>query len=74
MSVASACSIQVEKRPVVVLSNNDGCVVSRSYEAKKLGIVAVPFFQIEDIIRQHQVQVFSSNYASEMSREHIRTL
>ena len=68
---------KLEKRPVVVLSNNDGCVVSRSYEAKKLGIpMAVPFFQIEDIIRQHQVQVFSSNYAlyAEMSRRFMNIL
>lgn len=50
-------------KPVVVLSNNDGCVVSRSNEAKALGIrMAVPAFQVEEIIRRHDVQVFSSNY------------
>jgi DNA polymerase V len=50
-------------RPVVVLSNNDGCVVSRSNEAKALGIrMAVPVFQAEEIIREHGVFVFSSNY------------
>ncbi|ENX23212.1 hypothetical protein F892_02459 [Acinetobacter vivianii] len=68
---------KLENRPVVVLSNNDGCVVSRSYEAKKLGIkMAVPVFQIEDIIRQHQVEVFSSNYAlyAEMSRRFMNIL
>ncbi len=68
---------KLEHRPVVVLSNNDGCVVSRSYEAKKLGIkMAVPFFQIEDLVRQHQVQVFSSNYAlyAEMSRRFMNVL
>ena len=57
--------------PVIVLSNNDGCVVSRSQEAKDLGIkMAVPFFQIRDIVEQHQVQVLSSNYAlyAEMSK------
>lgn len=51
-------------QPIIVLSNNDGCVVARSKEAKALGIkMAVPVFQIQDIILHHQVQVFSSNYA-----------
>ena len=50
--------------PVVVLSNNDGCIVSRSAEAKALGIkMGEPLFQARPIIEQHQVQVFSSNYA-----------
>lgn len=51
-------------RPVVVLSNNDGCVISRSNEAKQIGIkMGVPFFQIEDLIARQNVAVFSSNYA-----------
>ncbi|MFK5073381.1 DNA polymerase V subunit UmuC, partial [Klebsiella pneumoniae] len=50
-------------KPVVVLSNNDGCIVSRTDEAKKLGIdMAVPYFQCKDIMLQHGVIVFSSNY------------
>lgn len=50
--------------PVVVLSNNDGCVVARSPEAKALGIgMAVPFHQVQGLIRRHGVAVFSSNYA-----------
>jgi DNA polymerase V len=50
--------------PVVVLSNNDGCVVARSPEAKALGIkMAVPAFQIEELIKTHQIRVYSSNYA-----------
>ncbi len=50
--------------PVVVLSNNDGCVVARSPEAKALGIgMAVPFFQIQAPARRYGVAVFSSNYA-----------
>ena len=50
--------------PVVVLSNNDGCVVARSKEAKALGIkMAVPVFQIQEQIQQHGIQLFSSNYA-----------
>ncbi|HQQ63888.1 MAG TPA: Y-family DNA polymerase [Pseudomonadales bacterium] len=49
--------------PVVVLSNNDGCVVARSAEAKQLGIqMGVPFFQIQKAVRQHGIVVFSSNY------------
>lgn len=51
-------------RPVVVLSNNDGCVVARSNEAKALGItMGVPFYQVQDIIEQFNVAVFSSNFA-----------
>ncbi len=50
-------------KPIVVLSNNDGCVVARSAEAKKLGIkMGVPFFQIKDFCRKHGVIAFSSNY------------
>ncbi|EHD20688.1 MULTISPECIES: translesion error-prone DNA polymerase V subunit UmuC [Brenneria] len=51
-------------RPVVVLSNNDGCVIARSAEAKKLGIkMAMPFFHIRDLVKRYGVAVFSSNYA-----------
>ena len=50
-------------RPVIVLSNNDGCVVARSKEAKKLGIkMCQPYFQIEEFCIQENVAVFSSNY------------
>ena len=50
-------------QPVVVLSNNDGCVIARSSLAKKRGIkMGVPFFQIKQIVKKHSVQVFSSNY------------
>ena len=49
--------------PVVVLSNNDGCVVARSREAKEIGIpMGVPFFKIEDRVRRERIAVFSSNY------------
>jgi len=49
--------------PVVVLSNNDGCIIARSNEAKALGIkMGEPFFRCRDFIAAHQVQVFSSNY------------
>ena len=50
-------------RPVVVLSNNDGCVIARSNEAKALGItMGKPFFQIEYLIEKERLAVFSSNY------------
>ncbi|QKJ87401.1 translesion error-prone DNA polymerase V subunit UmuC [Paramixta manurensis] len=63
--------------PVVVLSNNDGCVIARSAEAKKLDIkMGVPYFQMKDLIRKHRVQVFSSNYAlyADMSNRVMTTL
>jgi DNA polymerase V len=50
-------------RPVAVLSNNDGCIISRSDEARKLGVgMAVPYFQARHIIEKNDVAVFSSNY------------
>lgn len=50
-------------KPVVVLSNNDGCIVSRTDEAKALGIkMAGPYYEAKEILKQHQVSVFSSNY------------
>ena len=57
--------------PVVVLSNNDGCIVARSNEAKALGIdMGVPFYQVKDQLEKAQVAVFSSNYIlyGDMSR------
>lgn len=54
----------LESKPVVVLSNNDGCVVSRSQEAKDLGLkMAVPWFQIKDLAKHHGIIALSSNYA-----------
>ena len=64
-------------KPVVVLSNNDGCVVARSNEAKALGIkMGVPIFQISELIKQHNVAVFSSNYTlyGDMSARVMATL
>lgn len=52
------------RTPIVVLSNNDGCVIARSAEAKALGIkMAAPYFQIRDDLKRWGVVVFSSNYA-----------
>lgn len=51
------------QKPVVVLSNNDGCVVARSNEAKQLGIaMGVPLFKVKKLIEKEKVHVFSSNY------------
>jgi DNA polymerase V len=53
----------VENKPVVVLSNNDGCIISRSDEAKALGVeMAGPFFKSRPIIEKYDVATFSSNY------------
>ncbi|NLB03854.1 MAG: Y-family DNA polymerase [Bacteroidales bacterium] len=64
-------------RPVIVLSNNDGCAVSRSNEAKKLGVkMGVPVFQIRELVQKHQIAVFSSNFVlyGDMSRRVQETL
>lgn len=53
----------LQGKPVVVLSNNDGCVIALSAEAKKLGItMGAPFFKQRDLFRAHRVTCFSSNY------------
>lgn len=52
------------KVPIVVLSNNDGCVIARSYDAKPFVKMGAPYFQIKNDLRRHGVQVFSSNYAA----------
>lgn len=55
---------RLRHKPVVVLSNNDGCVVARSQQARALGVrMGVPAFQIRDLIEEHGVAVLSSNYA-----------
>ncbi|MBV7434753.1 translesion error-prone DNA polymerase V subunit UmuC [Cardiobacteriaceae bacterium TAE3-ERU3] len=54
----------LQGKPIVVLSNNDGCIIARNAEAKALGIgMAEPYFKIRNQLRQHGVVVFSSNYA-----------
>lgn len=61
-------------KPVIILSNNDGCAVARSEEAKALGIkMGVPLFKIRDLVKEHGVQVFSSNYTlyGDMSRRFV---
>jgi DNA polymerase V len=64
-------------QPVVVLSNNDGCVVARSPEVKALGVgMGVPYFKIKHLVRQHRIRVFSSNYAlyGDLSDRVMKTL
>jgi DNA polymerase V len=54
---------RLQKQPVVVLSNNDGCIISRTDEAKRLGVgMAGPYFKAKDLIEANSVAVFSSNY------------
>lgn len=67
----------LQGKPVVVVSNNDGCIISRSAEAKALGIdMAAPYFKIKAALRYHQVTVFSSNYAlyADLSERVMQTL
>ena len=55
---------ELEGKPIVVLSNNDGCVIARSNEVKALGVkMGDPYFKLKDVIARHKVHVFSSNYA-----------
>lgn len=68
---------RLEGVPVVVMGNNDGIIVSRSNEAKALGIpMGSPTFKIRDLMRRHRVRGFSSNYAlyADMSRRMVETL
>lgn len=67
----------LEGHPVVVLSNNDGCIISRSQEAKQLGFkMAEPAFKRKELIEKYKVTVFSSNYTlyGDMSNRMMRTL
>ncbi|MEC9327286.1 MAG: Y-family DNA polymerase [Verrucomicrobiota bacterium] len=53
----------LNEKPVIVLSNNDGCAIARSNEAKRLGIkMGAPYYQIKGLCQKNQVSVFSSNY------------
>jgi len=55
---------KLKNKPVVVLSNNDGCAISRSNEAKALGVVmGAPWFKMQDLVKQHDIIGLSSNYA-----------
>ncbi|MBU0483943.1 MAG: Y-family DNA polymerase [Proteobacteria bacterium] len=68
---------ELQGKPIVVLSNNDGCIVARSNEAKALGLsMGAPYFKNKALIRKHNVQVFSSNYAlyGDLSHRVMRVL
>ncbi len=80
-SFYASCEIifrpDLQGRPVVVLSNNDGCIIARSAEAKKLGIkMGDPYFKCKDYFRQQGVVCFSSNYElyADMSNRVMTTL
>src|ERR1700712_6101110 len=68
---------ELRGKPIVVLSNNDGCVIARSNEAKALGIaMATPAYLSEELFRKNNVAVFSSNYTlyGDMSNRVMKTL
>src|SRR4051812_20263872 len=68
---------ELDGKPVVVLSNNDGCIIARSDEAKALGVdMAGPYFLAKPLIEKHNVEVFSSNYNlyGDMSRRVMAVL
>ncbi len=68
---------KIQNIPVVVLSNNDGCVISRSAEAKKIGIkMGEPYFKVKNLVKKNNVQIFSSNYAlyGDLSRRVMKVL
>ena len=68
---------KIKNVPVVVLSNNDGCVISRSTEAKKIGIkMGEPYFKVKELVRKNNVQIFSSNYSlyGDLSRRVMKVL
>ena len=53
----------LNQHPVIVLSNNDGCAISRSQEAKELGIkMGEPYFKFKNLVKKHNIKVLSSNY------------
>src|SRR5919112_1269495 len=68
---------ELDHKPVVVLSNNDGCIIARSDEAKRLGVeMAGPYFLAKPLIEKYNVAVFSSNYNlyGDMSRRVMAVL
>ena len=68
---------KIQNTPVVVLSNNDGCVISRSVEAKKIGIkMGEPYFKVKNLVKKKNVQAFYSNYAlyGDLSRRVMKVL
>jgi len=67
----------INKKPVIVLSSNDGCVISRSTEAKRLGIkMGEPYFKVKKIVKENNVKTFSTNFSlyGDISRRVMKTL
>ncbi|MBL6988424.1 MAG: Y-family DNA polymerase [Bacteriovoracaceae bacterium] len=67
----------LHKRPIIVLSNNDGCAISLTKEAKALGLkMGAPYFRMKQLCEQHQVAVFSSNFSlyTDLSRRVMETI
>ncbi|MFQ5787466.1 MAG: Y-family DNA polymerase [Thermodesulfobacteriota bacterium] len=75
-SCERAFNPKLEDKPLIVLSNNDGCAVARSEEAKRFVPMGAPVFQYEHVIRKHDIQVLSSNYSlyADMSHRVIEAL
>ncbi len=68
---------KLRSRPIVVLSNNDGCIIARSSEAKVLGLkMGDPYFKVRDVLERHKVAVYSSNYTlyGDLSQRVMQTL
>ena len=68
---------RLNHKPVIVLSNNDGCAIARSNEAKSLGIgMGTPYYKIRELCRKNEVKVYSSNYElyGDMSRRVVSVL
>ena len=64
VSCERAVNPELKLRPVVVLSNNDGCIISRSEEVKRLGVaMGAPLFQVRDLLESHNTAIISSNHA-----------
>lgn len=77
VSCERVCQSKIRRRPVVVLSNNDGCVIARSNEAKALGVkMGTPLFKAQHLVKEYNVAVFSSNYAlyGDMSHRVVEAL
>ncbi len=76
VSCEKAFSGAIQAKPTIVLSNNDGCVIARSNDVKQWIKMGQPVFEVEDVIKEHDIQVFSSNYTlySTMSDRTMRVL
>ena len=62
----------LENKPVMVLSANDGCVIARSNEVKALGVsMGIPLFKIEDLVKKNHINIFSTNFAFPHGKNHL---